>query len=282
MDHPSCGADTDICKDGLTKLFAEIREKDKLEDLSLQYKKFAEWLRIEVAATIYHIFLAEDNSPELFHQAKRIHSLIPYTILKNVIRIANPAAVMTGVLDLFLATPFGSRSLMQRILSMAINDGIKQLQKSIDSLTAKITDPVFCSKLRQFTEIDEDIREEIRRDAALDQVDLIVAILRSEKIEPELEPKQVETIFNAYVGWNNAVENVGLRGQLNTSIMLILGGAGRRYEGRRTVVRLPKAVVEAVYQTARQEHDVGYNRRGVYSIVLRSMFRPLIARGFSQ
>jgi len=209
VDHPSCGADTDVCEDGLTKLFAEIREKDKLEDLSLQYQKFAEWLRIEIAATIYHIFLAEDNSPELFYQAKRVHSLIPYTILKNVIRIANPAAVMTGVLDLFLATPFGSRSLMQRILAMAINDGIKQLQKSIDSLTSKITDPVLCSKLKQFTEIGEDIREEIRRDAALDQVDLIVAILRSEKIEPELEPKQVETVFNAYVGWNNAVENVG-------------------------------------------------------------------------
>lgn len=33
--------------DGLTKLFREIREKDRLEDLSVQYKKFAEWLRIE-------------------------------------------------------------------------------------------------------------------------------------------------------------------------------------------------------------------------------------------
>jgi Domain of unknown function in PX-proteins (DUF3818) len=192
----------------LTHLFAEIREKDKLDDLSIQYKKFAEWLRIEIAATIYHVFLAEDNSPELFAQAKRIHSLIPYTILKNVIRIANPAAVMTGVLDLFLATPFKSRSLMQRILSMAINDGIKQLQKSIDSLTRKIADPVLCEKLRQFTLIDEEIRDEIRRDAAIDDVDIIVGILRSDRIQPELEPKQVETVFNAYVGWNNAVENV--------------------------------------------------------------------------
>ena len=33
--------------DGLTKLFREIREKTKIEDLSLQYQKFAEWLRIE-------------------------------------------------------------------------------------------------------------------------------------------------------------------------------------------------------------------------------------------
>lgn len=195
-------------KDGLTKLFAEIRQKDKLADLSIQYKKFAEWLRIEVAATIYHLFLAEDNSSELFAQGKRIHSLIPYTVLKNVIRIANPAAVMSGVLDLFLATPFGSRSLMQRVLSMAIGDGIKQLQKSIDSLTLDIADPVFCAKLKGFTEADEEVKQQIREEAQEDRVDIIVAILRSEYIQPELESKQIETVFNAYVAWNNAVENV--------------------------------------------------------------------------
>lgn len=33
--------------DGLTKLFAEIREKETIQDLSPQYQKFAEWLRIE-------------------------------------------------------------------------------------------------------------------------------------------------------------------------------------------------------------------------------------------
>src|SRR5256714_11161820 len=70
-------------RNGLTKLFREIRNKNKIEDLSVEYKKFAEWLRIEVAATIYHLFLAEDNSPELFAQAKKIHSLIPYSVLKN-------------------------------------------------------------------------------------------------------------------------------------------------------------------------------------------------------
>jgi hypothetical protein len=32
---------------GLTKLFSEIREKSTIADLSPQYQKFAEWLRIE-------------------------------------------------------------------------------------------------------------------------------------------------------------------------------------------------------------------------------------------
>ena len=33
--------------DGLTRLFKEIKEKDTIDDLSIEYKKFAEWLRIE-------------------------------------------------------------------------------------------------------------------------------------------------------------------------------------------------------------------------------------------
>ncbi|KAK6336444.1 hypothetical protein TWF696_001997 [Orbilia brochopaga] len=193
---------------GLTNLFAEIKEKNHISELSPSYQKFAEWARIEVAATIYHLFLAEDNSPELFAQMKRIHSLIPYAVLKNIIRIANPAAVMSGVLDLFLAQPFKSRSLMQRVFGMAISDGINHTQKAIDALWPKVGDAVLCDKIKQFAEASDDVREIIREDAAQDDVDLLVSILRSELLEPELTPEQIGTVFNAYVAWTNAVNNV--------------------------------------------------------------------------
>ncbi|KAL8785449.1 MAG: hypothetical protein Q9213_003379 [Squamulea squamosa] len=195
-------------RNGLTKLFQEIKDKERIADLSTEYQKFAEWLRIEVAATIYHLFLAEDNSPELFAQAKRIHSMLPYTALKQVIRFTNPAVVMNGVLDLFLAQPFGARSLAQRVFGMALNDGIRSFQKSIDALVAKINDNVFCEKLKNFTNADEDTKNNIRSEAVVDGVDLVVAILKSDHIEPELSPEQVGKAFNAYVAWNNAVENV--------------------------------------------------------------------------
>lgn len=130
-------------------------------------------------------------------------------MLKNVIRIANPAAVMSGVLDLFLAQPFGARSLMQRIFSMAISDGIRHVQKSIDVLsTTKINDPILCEKIKAYTEATEDTKNIIRKEAAEDQVDVVVAILRSEQFAPALTPEQVGKVFNAYVAWNNAVENV--------------------------------------------------------------------------
>lgn len=194
---------------GLSHLFQEIRVKNTIADLKPEYKKFAEWLRIEVAATLYHLFLAEDNSPELFAQLKRIHSLTPYTVLKNVIRIANPAAVMSGVLDLFLAQPFGARSLLQRMFGMAINDGVRSVQKSLDTLAStKIKDDVLCAKLKAFVDADNDVKDIIRQEAESQRVDIAVAVLQSEYLHPELSAPQVEKVFNSYVAWNNAVENV--------------------------------------------------------------------------
>ncbi|KAI3401576.1 hypothetical protein diail_10177 [Diaporthe ilicicola] len=193
---------------GLTKLFQEIKDKETIQDLSIQYQKFAEWLRIEVAATIYHLFLAEDNSPELFAQAKRIHSLIPYTIIKNIIRIANPAAVMSSILDVFLAQPFGAKSLMQRIFSLALHDGIKSFQKSIDAVAAKIGDDVFVEKIKQYTDLEDHLKIAIREEATSDDVDLVVAVLRSDLIEPGLTGEQIQRLYNAYVAFNSAVENV--------------------------------------------------------------------------
>ena len=134
--------------------------------------------------------------------------MIPYTALKQVIRFANPAAVMGGVLDLFLAQPFGARSLAQRAFGMALNDGIRSFQKSIDSLVTKINDPVLCEKLRQFCYSPEDVKNAVRAEASTDEVDLIVAILRSEHFTPELTSDQIGIVFNAYVAWINAVENV--------------------------------------------------------------------------
>ncbi|PSK55716.1 PX domain-containing protein [Elsinoe australis] len=192
---------------GLTKLFSEIKQKKTIQELSPEYQKFAEWLRIEVAATLYHLFLAEDNSPELFAQFKRIHSLVPYAALKQVIRFANPAAVMSGVLDLFLAQPFGAKSLLQRIFGLALNDGVRSAQRSLDSLTAKIEEPILCAKIKNFVQAEPEVKEAIRLEAKDEQVDLLVALLKSEQLQPELEPEDVGRVFNAYVAWNNAVEN---------------------------------------------------------------------------
>ncbi len=134
--------------------------------------------------------------------------MIPYPALKAVVRFANPIAVMSGVLDLFLHQPFGARSLTQRVFGMALNDGIKSFQKPIDSLILKINDPILCQKLKAYCNAKEDVKNELRSEAAAEDIDLIVVILRSDSFTPDLSPVQIGKVFNAFVAWNNAVDNV--------------------------------------------------------------------------
>ena len=134
--------------------------------------------------------------------------MIPYVALKQVIRFANPALVMSGVLDLFLAQPFGTKSLAQRVFAMALHDGIRSFQRAIDGLVAKIDDPVLCKKIKNFSDAPEDVKNIIRSEAVAEDTDLIVVILRSDYLQPELTSEQIGRVFNAYVAWVNAVENV--------------------------------------------------------------------------
>ena len=199
---------TVIEKNGLRNLFGEIKIKNSISELQPEYRKVCEWLRIEIAATLYHLFLAEDNSPELFGQLKRIHGLVPYGTLKQVIRFTNPAAVMKGVLDLFMAQPLGAKSLLQRMFGFAIGDGVKHIQKSIETLTVKIDDNILCAKIRNFTYSSEEEKGAIRREAEAEQVDLLVKIMQTDEIVPALSSEQIGQTFNAYVAWNNAVEHI--------------------------------------------------------------------------
>ncbi|KAF2480404.1 hypothetical protein BDY17DRAFT_255021 [Neohortaea acidophila] len=234
-----------IERNGLRDLFTEIKRKDKLADLDPEYRKFAEWVRIEVAATLYHLFLAEDNSPDMFAQAKRIHSLVPYTALKQVIRFTNPAAVMTSVLDLFMAQPLGARSLLQRIFGLALGDGIRGIQRSIDALTAKIDEPILCEKIKNYTMADEDMKHSIREEAMQEQTDLLVKLLQTEEIQPELEPEKIGQVFNAWVAWDNAVEHVDAEMRQGAELYAQLKSLLKLYTRRRDKQMMLEMVEEA-------------------------------------
>lgn len=60
------------------------------------------------------MFVASDQASDTLAQLKRVHGLMPYFMLKGILKVSNPMAMIRGVLDLFLARPFGGQSLIQR------------------------------------------------------------------------------------------------------------------------------------------------------------------------
>jgi Domain of unknown function in PX-proteins (DUF3818) len=84
-----------------------------------------------MASTVFHHYIAADDASESLAALKRIHGFMPYFMLKAALKISNPVAMVRsthslhfaisivneaciGVLDLFMAQPFGGRSLLQR------------------------------------------------------------------------------------------------------------------------------------------------------------------------
>lgn len=181
---------------GLKKVFDVVRRVEKVEDLPKAESSVLEWGRISLAATVFQLFVAADTASDQLYALKRIHGLMPYFMLKGVLRISNPMAMIRAMLDLFLARPFGGQSLLQRMFSANLSDDVRIITEDIVAVAEKIDDPVLCQKIEQYATASFEIQEIYRKDAAAEGLDLLVVILRSPE-PPTLSRPQYQRVFKA-------------------------------------------------------------------------------------
>ncbi|KAK9474268.1 uncharacterized protein V1510DRAFT_361350 [Dipodascopsis tothii] len=249
-----------VQRDGLTRFFGELREKDSIRELAPKYQKFVEWARIELAAMIYRMFVGQDNASELLAQTKRIHRLLPYTLLKNVMRFSNPVSMMKGVLDIFLAQPLGQRSLLQRILSVSLSEDLRTQDKAIAAVRKNVGDDAVCDRLQAFVSASADVHDQIVWEADQDGTDLIVAIVKTEELGAPVPVETIGRIINAWVSWNVAVDDVDvaidsemrLFSNLKTLLKLMIRRRDKdlilSLSGERVTIELLKDVFTLFYQ----------------------------------
>ncbi|KAF9984188.1 hypothetical protein BGZ75_004234 [Mortierella antarctica] len=185
---------------GVARLFSAFGKYESVDDLPPLYQTVFEWGCMNFASTLYHVFTASDNATLNFTQMKRTHTLMPYRTMWGILKISNPMAVMKGILDLFLAQPFGSRSLMQRIISVNIHEEISEYKKDITLLEELIGDQGLCDKIRNYVHASKDVVGMIvSNDGAYDIRDLglILDIIRSENIQPPLSAVQIKRVSDS-------------------------------------------------------------------------------------
>lgn len=133
---------TSLLKDEkyLMSLLVEIKDNTKVEDLSPLLQDFVEWCKIYISSMIYQMFLGNDNSYELYTQIRRLHKLMPYTVMGQIMKFTNPIAIMRGMIELFMAQPFGGHSLLQTMFSTILTDDLKTQKVAIKELERKIAE----------------------------------------------------------------------------------------------------------------------------------------------
>ncbi|WWD18170.1 hypothetical protein CI109_102619 [Kwoniella shandongensis] len=181
---------------GLKGVFEVVKRVERVEDLPRAEASVLEWGRISLAATIFQLFVASDTASDTLTSLKRLHGLMPYFVLKGILKISNPMAMIRGVLDLFLARPFGGQSLIQRMFSSSLTEDVRLLAEDIEAVQDKIDDPVLCQKIEQYANAPFEIQEYYRKDAASEGVDLLVVILRSPEV-PSLSRPQFQRVAKA-------------------------------------------------------------------------------------
>ncbi|ANB13234.1 hypothetical protein AWJ20_1516 [Sugiyamaella lignohabitans] len=192
-----------IKKDGLANIFRELKMYRRVEDMSPKFQKFIEWVVIELAATLYHIFVAQDSSPEFFSQVRRLHSLMPYSVLKGILRVSNPVAVMKGLTDLFLAQPFGKRSLMQNLMLVVLADDMKAQDKLANEIRSKMAYPELCDVFEEYVDAEPEVHNYVQKLSQETGTDLIMQIYRvsGDSFGSPLPHDQLQTVEGWYKDW---------------------------------------------------------------------------------
>lgn len=197
---------TDLVReDGLKHIFDEIRNKSSASELSPRFQKFIKWATIEFAATLFHMFVASDNAPEVFAQVCRLHRLIPYMVIKGILRLSNPVSIMKGMMDLFLAQPFGRKSLFQTIIWYMLQEDIKQQERAIKELKLLIADDSVCQGLEDFVYAGEATHQRVLKIKHAEDCDMVLAIFKLQA-EENHSWEQERTVRGWYERWDCAVE----------------------------------------------------------------------------
>lgn len=113
---------------------------------------------------------------------------MPYRTIAQILKLSNPFSMVKGVLDLFLAQPFGGKSLFQRIMLANMSEQSKDMQKDIEELEAKINDPALCQKVANAVKCDKPEGLDLGKTTPIQET---LDLLKNSKIEPVLSPEQI-------------------------------------------------------------------------------------------
>lgn len=229
--------------DTLMEIFDELSHAESVSELSPLLRTFVEWSKLEVAATLYLVFLGQDNSSQWLLKCQKFHRLFPYNIIYGILKFTNPVKIVSRVIDLLLVNlpsisltswfprggesndalkqeskKTGANNLLSMIFVMLLNEDLNDFEKELkrlkesaifqlgnyDECIKKIENYVLAS--------DGETVDEIKYTAVLKDEDLLLTVLKSEILEPAqlTHPERLKDIEEAYRLYNSLGEHKDL------------------------------------------------------------------------
>lgn len=151
--------------DGFLEVSEALRTTPTISRLPLRFQKGIEWLRMDLAQALHDLLVVGEHSGPLFAKVKSMHSNFPYFFLRQAMKL--PSANMMGkaLQDLLLNKRFHNKSLLQRILSVSLDDDPQLLGSQIHACRSRIQSLTMCEKLAKFVYASKETKALIRKHA---------------------------------------------------------------------------------------------------------------------
>ncbi|KAG6298458.1 hypothetical protein E4U45_005111 [Claviceps purpurea] len=135
--------------DLVDQLFDHFGTEDDLETLSPMVEASARHNILHIATLIHQIFVLSPEGLYLLKLLDNVHSLIPYKLIRQTLRIGNAATMISGMMRILLAklsltsvtnwfgltqNPDDGMNLVQRIISLVLSWDANDFRKSADKI----------------------------------------------------------------------------------------------------------------------------------------------------
>lgn len=218
--------------DTLMEIFDELSHAETISELSPLLRSFVEWSKLEIAATLYQVFLGQDNSSQWLLKCQRFHRLFPYNIIYGILKFTNPVKVVSRVIDLLLVNipsisltswipkghseaneqlkreskKSGAKNLLSMIFVMLLDEDLNDFEKELKKLKESPTFKdgsyrEFIQKIENYVHATNgDTVDNIKYTAVVNDEDLLLTILQSDELEPAKfsQPSKLEEIVESY------------------------------------------------------------------------------------
>ncbi|KAH7630084.1 PX-associated-domain-containing protein [Sordaria sp. MPI-SDFR-AT-0083] len=131
------------------ELFDRIAEKPDIEGHSLGVQTAVDYIIIHLATFMHHVFVLSPEGSYLLQMVASIHKLVPYSAVKQTLRIGNAASMISGLVRLVLAkmsvggltnwlgltqNADDGMNLLQRIISLILSWDMAEFRKTAERI----------------------------------------------------------------------------------------------------------------------------------------------------
>ncbi|KAL9534917.1 hypothetical protein SMMN14_00013 [Sphaerulina musiva] len=191
----------------IDELFAKAAETDDLTKHDSLVQGMHEFMVVNIASIMHYTLVLSPEGPTMLRMLSSVHNLIPYTIIRQTLKVGNVATMLSGVMRIVLAKAsvatvtnwIGLSSgadegmnLMQQIMSQVLSWDKRELKKRAEKIEKAKDGPPkdVLAEIKNWIGRSRQEHEETRKHSQEQNMSIVAMILALSSVSSELSPAQ--------------------------------------------------------------------------------------------